>query len=224
MSEYVLTGYERFTYDFPNGDYFVYEYLFENAINIIDSEIKGETLIIPDQINGTDIVYIDTAAFIGCKINDIKFPEHLRYIGDKAFENCENLVSVEIPPSVDEVDTAAFRDCKNLRNIKFPNNITFIGDETLAGCSNLRTVVLPASVRLGKIFGYEGDYRKHQNSNITVICPADSQTEQIVSEWPIKVKNSLFSNMERFLSSDENSVNFKLAEDGLSEKGDELSL
>ena len=60
-------------------------------------------------------------------------------IGDDAFENCSNLVWVELPESVKSIGYQAFRNCSSLQGI-FINSKDhiYIGDKSLDGCDSLR--------------------------------------------------------------------------------------
>lgn len=67
-------------------------------------------------------------------------------IGFKAFESCENLVSVLIPQSVKSIGKGAFMYCDNLMSIEVPNGVEVLDYGVFMGCSNLKTIVVPKSV------------------------------------------------------------------------------
>ena len=70
----------------------------------------------------------------------------ITFIGDYAFEKCQNLKNVHIVSSVTRIGSFAFKDCRSLTNINIPNSVTSIGQETFYGCSNLTSVNIPNSV------------------------------------------------------------------------------
>ena len=67
-------------------------------------------------------------------------------IGDEAFQDCSDLVSVTIPNSVQSIGESAFSDCKNIAEITIPNSVTAIEPYTFMGCTSLASVVIPNSV------------------------------------------------------------------------------
>ena len=86
---------------------------------------------------------------------DIVIPETVTYkgviytvtsIGDSAFDNCYDLVSVTLPNSLTSIGKGAFWNCSGLTSIKIPEGITSIKDKTFYGCSNLTTVILPSTI------------------------------------------------------------------------------
>lgn len=55
-------------------------------------------------------------------------------IGEDAFEDCKELVSVEIPNSVTSIGNGAFKYCDGLTSVVIPNSVTSIGYEAFNGC------------------------------------------------------------------------------------------
>lgn len=90
-------------------------------------------------VNGILVRYQGTDA-------DIVIPGHVTTIGEKAFEGCKNLKSVEIPDSVKYIGPNAFEGCGNLKNVKLPKEITCIEVGVFFGCKSLRSVEIPDGV------------------------------------------------------------------------------
>lgn len=80
---------------------------------------------------------------LGCKTTII--PEDVTCIGEYAFSGAQ-VEEIAIPPSVVEIEKAAFFKCKSLRKITLPEAITKISDETFASCSNLVEINIPQNV------------------------------------------------------------------------------
>ena len=68
---------------------------------------------------------------------DITIPAKVNYngvsysvtsIGDRAFQDCIYLTSIEIPNSVKTIGFGAFSFCTGLTSIEIPNNVTSIGE------------------------------------------------------------------------------------------------
>ncbi|GFH44005.1 hypothetical protein CTEN210_00479 [Chaetoceros tenuissimus] len=62
------------------------------------------------------VIRIEDLAFHSCKnMSWVKLSRNLEYIGVAAFEGCEALISIYIPPSCREICNYAFANCKNLK-------------------------------------------------------------------------------------------------------------
>ena len=73
-------------------------------------------------------------------------PSGTAKIGNYAFEDCENLTSVEIPFSVKSIGKYAFYWCSSLTSIVIPNSVTSIGSGAFNHCGSLESVILPNSI------------------------------------------------------------------------------
>ncbi len=80
----------------------------------------------------------------GCQSTII--PESVIYIGDGAFSQCDNLVSITIPSSVLSIGTDAFYCCDNLSSVDLGEGVQTIGSYAFDGCYTLTSVTIPASV------------------------------------------------------------------------------
>ena len=67
-------------------------------------------------------------------------------IGDHAFHNCDNLISVTIPDSVTTIGDHAFGWCFKLTSVTIPDSVTTIGEGAFNLCSKLTSVTIPDSV------------------------------------------------------------------------------
>lgn len=73
--------------------------------------------------------------------------------------------------AVTDIDDAAFRKCKNLKEITLPNSATSIGKQTFAYCQNLTKVVMSTSMTS------IGDYAFMSCNNLTNIEFSDNLTK-----------------------------------------------
>ncbi len=69
-------------------------------------------------------------------------------IGERAFNNCNSLMSVIIPSSVTSIDDYAFAGCYNLTSLVIPEGVISIGDSAFWGCTGLMSVAIPDSLTL----------------------------------------------------------------------------
>lgn len=98
------------------------------------------SLLIPDTINGKQVIAIGTQAFsYNFNIVGLVLPEGLIKIGAKAFDGCLFLTgNLNIPQSVTTIETSAFDLCKSLQgDLNIPQNVTTIGSSAFANCLGL---------------------------------------------------------------------------------------
>ena len=86
----------------------------------------GDTLLVPDDINGYKVTEI----------------------GYQAFQSRTELKKVVIPASVKKIDTRAFAYCRNIEEIEFNEGLTEIGYDAFSGCMALKNLAIPASVNV----------------------------------------------------------------------------
>ena len=67
-------------------------------------------------------------------------------IGNSAFYDCEALVSVDIPETVDYISGGAFADCAELETVKMPSRLEYIGQYAFAGCKELASIHIPEGI------------------------------------------------------------------------------
>lgn len=80
-------------------------------------------------------------AFDGCdKLEKIKLPKYLVYIGHSAFLGCSSLVEIEFPSSLDEIASVAFRECHSLKSVRFNRRLRSIGGQAFLYCENLKEI------------------------------------------------------------------------------------
>lgn len=63
-----------------------------------------------------------------------------------AFEGYENITSVRIPDTVENIGWKAFKGCKSLKEITLPEGLKQLGTEAFAGCTSLESVTVPKGV------------------------------------------------------------------------------
>ena len=66
-------------------------------------------------------------------------------IGEKAFYNCTELTSIEIPNSVTSIKRNAL-GATALISVTIPNSVTSIGEKVFYNCSELTSITIPNSV------------------------------------------------------------------------------
>jgi len=103
-----------------------FEYSVDNNTITIDKYIgKAKTVHIPEKIDEIPVVAI----------------------GERAFENCINLVEILIPESVVKIFRSAFKNCVSLKTIELPETLTVLNAEVFASCIVLESIGLSYDLR-----------------------------------------------------------------------------
>ncbi len=91
--------------------------------------------------------WIGDRAFFECgNLTSIEIPNSVTSIGEMAFYNCSSLTSVTIPNSVTSIGSGAFYNCSSLYSIEIPTSVTSIGGSAFKGCSSLSSITIPGNV------------------------------------------------------------------------------
>lgn len=124
---------------------------------------------IPGATNNVAVTTIDFAAFAGTGVTNVIIPNSITSLGEDAFDNCTNLVSVTlgtniaylpsdtfnncgnlagvlVPEGITSIGYEAFYRCTSLAGVAFPNSLASIGADSFANCSSLTNVIIPANV------------------------------------------------------------------------------
>ena len=93
-------------------------------------------------------VSLGTRAFYRSAKNDIVLPENTTFIGERAFDGCYDLTSINIPSTVTTIGNYAFSECSRLHSIILQNGLTEIGQNAFYRCLDLTSFTMPDSVTI----------------------------------------------------------------------------
>lgn len=186
----------------------------KKTAEITSAQNVGESLVIPQKIDGCTVVSIDDKAFFGCtELASVTFPDTLKTIGANAFAGCFSLKNVELPDSVTEVGKGCFMSCTELESADLGKgvsvvpencfyactalnsfdftNITELGTQSFYGCAELSGSYIPSSVTA---FG-EDSLGKHYSirnggtetiSGFALRCDGNSAAEKYINSNNIR--------------------------------------
>ena len=119
------------------------------------SSIFGPQVI--QYILGNNVHSIGDLAFVDCTdLISITIPHTITSIGNYAFRLCKSLISVTIPNSVKSIGEGTFSDCTSLISVTIPNTVTRIGNSAFSGCTSLTSITIPESVTSIEAWTFSG--------------------------------------------------------------------
>ena len=101
---------------------------------------------------GYDIYETITTTVTG----SLTIEDGVKYIDDRAFQNCTSLVNVTIPDSVYYIGARAFYKCEALENVTLGSGITFISDYTFYKCASLKNVYTTEKLQTVGDYAFRG--------------------------------------------------------------------
>jgi hypothetical protein len=91
---------------------------------------------------------IGERAFCNChQLVSVELNEGLERIEYEAFTDCTSLRSIVIPSTVKEIRRGAFHECEQLWNVELREGLKWIGRAAFEGCRSLRRIRIPSTVK-----------------------------------------------------------------------------
>ncbi len=111
----------------PDGVLIIYDYAFDNCINL-------RSVKIPESLTKIN------SAFNGCtSLEHVELPSEMEWVG--GFSGCTSLREVTLPKT-GKLSSGAFKDCTALESVTVPSGTTSLYS-TFEGCTSLKSVILP---------------------------------------------------------------------------------
>ncbi len=144
------------------------DYKFEitdNQVGIIKYLGTNPNVIIPSQINGLPVTYLEEGAFCDdVNLVSVEIPDTVIRIGTAwgeagVFTGCDNLVSVKLNEGKEaaSIGSVAFSGCSKLTDITIPGNYKVIYDSAFNNCSSLEVVIISEGVERIGAGAFAGD-------------------------------------------------------------------
>ena len=115
-----------------------------------DSHYTGK-IRIPDHVSyygrRYTVTRIGERAFMNCdSLISVSLPESIERIEEFAFDGCRNLTEIKMPSKANHIGSGAFNSCKQLEAIRIPEGVTILYYTTFWNCNNLKSIILPNSL------------------------------------------------------------------------------
>ena len=107
----------------------------------------GNNVVISATIEGYPVTAIGEMAFAECAdIISLSIPDSVKTIGSYAFYYCAFLESVKLPAGLTVLNEGVFNTCLKLTTVKIPESVTTIGSGAFNTCTSLAQVNIPGKV------------------------------------------------------------------------------
>ena len=111
----------------------------------------GDTVVVLGTVTIDSVEYsvteIGNQAFYNkTNIVSVTLPDGIVSIGSNAFESCSNLISINLGKGLESINTYAFRYCRKLLTIEFPEGLKSIGGYAFSTCESFTTIEVPDGV------------------------------------------------------------------------------
>lgn len=127
-----------------------------------------------------NLVWIGENAFWNTYIEEVTIPSSVKYLGARAFAECNNLKTVNFSSAntnLTVMPERAFYKCPELMVVNIANGVTDIGNEVFERCEKLALVNIPASViNMGN-----NVFRYCKSSILNICCMAND--DNWASSW-----------------------------------------
>lgn len=141
---------------------------------ITDCTGSGSSLIIPDKINGYNVVSIE----------------------QNAFAETAGLTSLVIPNGIKSIKERAFWNCSSLKTVSIGSGVTFIGDYAFSACPQLSAFVVSNE---NTVYNTIGGMLCDKNIT-TIICYAGWSNSPVIPQGITKIAKAAFFGSSQIVS------------------------
>ena len=127
---------EQYTYELYDGYVKIIEYLAEETV-----------VTIPSEIDGRPVSVIGSLCFFQTGIVSVTIPSSVKTIEASAFYYADALKEITIPDTVEKIEMRAFGWCNALESVTVGKGITEIPDYCFNHCASLTTVEIPDNIK-----------------------------------------------------------------------------
>lgn len=119
-----------------------------DVVSSIPSSLKKIVL-------SSDCKSIPKSAFDDCQeVSSIELPDSIETIGANAFSGCWALSDISLPESITSIGEGAFSCCYALKELTIPNSVESIGDALLVASNSIKSISIPKlDGFIGSLFG-----------------------------------------------------------------------
>lgn len=119
-----------------------FEFQYNDSGLTLTKYLSGEpTAVVPKEYKGKLVTKIGPGAFKGYyDVLEIELPDTVVEIEASAFELCIGIKEIDLPDCLQTIGNAAFASCRGLKEIDIPDSVSSIGIGAFKGCKQLEEV------------------------------------------------------------------------------------
>ena len=106
----------------------------------------GDSAFCQKMVFPSGIISIRNYEMWNTGLTDIKMPNTITNIGNKAFCNCDSLESVQMSNAITNIGSYAFGRCLKLTSLSLPSGVTSIGEYAFNSCTSLTNIKIPSGI------------------------------------------------------------------------------
>ncbi len=122
-------------------------------------------------IDGTKT--IGDASFSNCEsLVSVTIPRSVNDIGHYAFAGCKKIFSIIIPCGVKSIGDGAFMNCETLKSLRLSEGLVSISDDAFDGCNNLNTIFVPVEEKNrfeAMLSKFDVNIAEYNNDNVSAL-------------------------------------------------------
>ena len=124
------------------GDY-TYSVLSDGTAKITKYNGTESNVTVPAELGGKTVSEIGEKAFQdNDEIESVTIPDGIKTIGTSAFADCDMLEGIEFSSTVETIGKEAFRNCRGLQTVDIPSTVKTIEEKAFSACPILGTITL----------------------------------------------------------------------------------
>lgn len=134
--------------EISSGDYTYFVNANGNTVSITSYTGSDTEIKIPDTIDGYKVTIISNSAFEdNDNIISVEMSDNIININTNAFAGCTNIESVTLSDNITVIGAYAFEECYSLEKINLPKKLTKLGEGAFSACRSLSNVELPDTLK-----------------------------------------------------------------------------
>ena len=124
-----------------------FAYTIDENGHVVITTYQGQssTVVIPETIEGREVVTIGASAFKGNVATSVYLPNTVTIIDNAAFYHCDKLEQIILSANITKIGHYAFEGCTSLKHITIPASAKEIGDQAFMG-AGLETVTFEEGI------------------------------------------------------------------------------
>lgn len=117
----------------------------DSVISISGSAFAGISTLQTANIPSS-VTYFGSSIFESTGLKDITISEGVTCIPFQMFNYCQQLTSITLPSTINQINSFAFSSCGSLSGINIPTSVTVIQESAFGSCNSLTTITIPNGV------------------------------------------------------------------------------